>query len=89
MKRYRLPAGTTPGNIPTNIVAHRDPSMTNTYMALHALASLQGDSGPFTSSQLLERMPPRKGEPPRSVAALDEELLRLAEFGYIDVEYLA
>jgi hypothetical protein len=89
MKRYRLPEGTTPGDIPTSILEHQDPPLTNTYMALHALASLMDDWGPFTPAQLLERVPPPPNGAPASLADLERDLRLLAELGYIQVEYLA
>lgn len=93
MKRYRLPAGTEPGAVPTSLVMeHRDPMLTHTYMALHTRASLAGEWGPFTPEQLRNSLPDPPAEAGRfgySVETIARDLQRLADLGYVEVEYLA
>lgn len=87
MKRYRLPPGTEPGAIPTSLILEvRDFRLTHMYGMLHAALALHGQAGPFAPPQLLALFPPQGGVTQNTAA---EDLQRLAELGYIEVEYLA
>lgn len=88
MKRYLLPSGTTPGEIPVSILHHKNSLLTSTYIAFHAIAVLYEDWGPFTSEQIAGRIQNEGASTSLTLSSLEACLTSLAELEYIEEEYI-
>ncbi len=86
MKRYSLPPGIKPGDIPVPLIRDGDVNLVHAYTVLHGAAVLHGLVGPLTAAEWLAPFPRRGDLDP---AAFGEQLQRLAELGYLEVQMLA
>lgn len=88
MKRYLLPSGTTPGEIPSSILHHKDSLLTSTYIVFHAVAVLYENWGPLTSEQIAGRVRNEGASASVTLSSLEACLTSLAELEYIEEEYI-
>jgi hypothetical protein len=96
MTHYRLPAQQeTAGSLPASVrkpdmklvLAQSDPLLTSTYATL-LLDGARGLPGPFTASQILEKMGAVKTEPSPSLRTVEAALAKLQVLGVVAVDLL-